>query len=109
MPRRVQPTTGKPRLKNATRRAVINCILRASAGSVVPRGVISAVAAQFDRHPTSIGRVWSRHIKSEAAGVEGGDHTSHMKGTVGRKPLDRVEKRYFPRLALMDPDHVIGL
>ncbi|KAG3085558.1 hypothetical protein PI125_g19192 [Phytophthora idaei] len=94
-PRRVQPLTTNPRLKNGTRRAIINTILRASVDGIVPRGVITAIGHQYGRHPTSISRVWDRHLKSEAAGVEGGDHTSHMKENVGRKPHDRdqlVEK-----------------
>ncbi|KAG3182605.1 hypothetical protein PC128_g14592 [Phytophthora cactorum] len=78
-----------PRAINGTRCAIINTILRASVDGIVPRGVITAIGHQYGRHPTSISRVWDRHLKSEAAGVKGGDHTSHMKENVGRKPHDR--------------------
>ncbi|KAG2788180.1 hypothetical protein PC129_g9915 [Phytophthora cactorum] len=88
---RVQPLATNPRPKNGTRRAIINSILRVSVDGIVPRGVITAIGHQYGRHPTSISRVWDRHLRSEVAGVEDGDHISHMKGNVGRKPHDRDE------------------
>ncbi|KAG3121701.1 hypothetical protein PI124_g1010 [Phytophthora idaei] len=91
MPHRVQPLATNPRLKNGTRRAIINSILRVSVDGIVSRGVITAIGHQYGRHPTSISRVWDRHLRSEVAGVEDGDHISHMKGNVGRNPHDRDE------------------
>jgi transposase-like protein len=81
----------KSRLTDAERRAIVNLLLRATVDGIVPHGAVYSIARQFDRHPTSIGRVWDRHLGSETAGVVGGDSSSRVKANSGRKQRNRDE------------------
>jgi hypothetical protein len=85
-----QPSTTKPHLTASARRAILNALLRLSVDGELPHGARSFVSRVYNRDPATIGRLWDRHTAAEAASIEGGDASSHLKRRAGRKPRDRV-------------------
>jgi transposase-like protein len=78
-------------LSDATRRAIVNDILRSSTDDKVPHGTYAELAQEYGCHWHTIDRVWKRYTENVAQGIVGGAPESKIKGNSGRKPYDRAD------------------
>ncbi|ETM43927.1 hypothetical protein L914_10771, partial [Phytophthora nicotianae] len=76
-------------LTDCQRCCIIDELLKLSIDGDLPHGAKIAVARDFKRSPSAIGKIWTHYCISVTAEVEGGEWQSRIKENPGTKRKDR--------------------